>query len=415
MGVAPTQLPEITVTAKRDLPTPPIPPPAPPTPAQDVAGQTAPGAPLNDPAGPQGAVRRPLVQALQDGQPLAGLIRAEVENNSYYQADSFHLEFAASAAPPGWWDVEPPWLLDVQFSLNAAASWTSLLIGEVNHMVMNLQTGTLLVDGHDLSSRLIESPTQEAFVNQTSSQVATILAGRHNLSAQVTPTSTLVGRYYEGDHVRDTANQFSRTTTEWDLLIYLAQREGFDVFVSGTTLHFEPITSPDSNPFVVRWDHASAIPRMNITTLQMQRSLTLAKDIEVWVRSWSSQRGKGFVRKSRASGTRRASAVSGNSSGSSNTTQRYTYVRPNLTEAAAQALANQIAADLTRHERVLEIQMPGELALTARNLVQLTGTSTSFDQTYYISELRRSLSFHEGFRMSIRAKNSSPRSQTQVT
>ena len=32
----------------------------------------------------------------------------------------------------------------------------------------------------------------------------------------------------------------TRATTEWDLLATLAGWEGFDVWVSGTTLHFRP-------------------------------------------------------------------------------------------------------------------------------------------------------------------------------
>lgn len=405
-------LPEVTITAPRAVPLPE--PPIPPTPQQDVAGQTAPAGPLNDPNSPQTAARQPLVRVLYNGQALAGVISAEAENNAYYQADSFNLTVAASAGPPGWWDIDPPMVLDTQFSLNNGGSWTSLVIGEVNHVTMNPDAGLLTMEGHDLSSRLIESPTQEAFVNQTSSQVAETLAARHNLMTQVTATSTLVGRYYQDDHIRDTANQFSRTTTEWDLLVFLAQREGFDVFVSGATLHFQPITPPSSSPFLIRWTPPGPVPRLNVVKVRMERSHTLAKDIEVWVRSWSSHQGRGFVKKSRANGTRKASASSANSKGAV-TTQRYTYVRPNLTEAEAQALANQLAIDLTKHERTLDIDLPGELGLTAHNLVQLTGTGTSFDQVYYISELRRSLSFSEGFRMSIRCKNSSPRSQVQVT
>jgi hypothetical protein len=137
--------------------------------------------------------------------------------------------------------------------------------------------GRLQIEGRDLSSRLIENKTQEAFVNQTSSQVATTLAQRRGLTPQVTATTTLVGRYYQQDHVRDSLNQFSRTTTEWDLLIYLAQREGFDVFVKGTTLYFQPTTDPSADPYVVRWDGVSSIalampPCISPTQLRPVRS-----------------------------------------------------------------------------------------------------------------------------------------------
>lgn len=382
--------------------------------------------PLNDPMGQQTDVRATIFRVLghEQGHVLPGAESMTVETNSYYRADHFTLNFAISAGPPSsptapaWWDQEPPWVLDVQVSLDAGHSWTSLIIGEVDHMTVHLQTGSLIMEGRDLSARLIETKTQEAFINQTSSEVAATIVARHKddgfTAPVITPTTTLVGRYYIEDHVDGTLDQFSRSTTEWDLLVFLAQREGFDVFMDGTTLHFQPITPPDANPYIVQWDDSGSVPRMNVTTLRMERSLTLAKDIEVWVRSWNTQQARAFTKKSRAIGAKAASA-SGSSGGKQTNTQRYVFVRPNLTEKDAQDLANQIAIDLTKHERVIELEQPGTITLTARNLVRLQGTNTSFDQSYSIDHITRSLSDHEGFRQSIRAKNTSPRSQVQVT
>lgn len=406
-------LPEVPITAKKFVPTPG--PPVPPTPQQDVAGQTAPAGPINDPTGPQTAVRQPLVRVLANGLPLAGVISAEVQQNNFYQSDRFTLNFAATASPPGWWDVEPPWKLDTQFSLNNGGSWTSLLIGEVDHLTMNMQTGTLVVEGRDLSALLIETKTQVAYFNQTSSQIAETIAASHGLKTNIQPTTQKVGRYYEDDHVRGSLDQFAKTTTEWDLLVYLAQIEGFDIFVKGETLNFIPLAPENSIPFAIQWTPPGPVPRLNTTTLRMERSLTLAKDIEVWVRSWSSQQGRGFTKKSRASGTRTASAVGTTPSGkTTNTTQRYVFVFPNLSESEAQIRANQIALDLTKHERVIDVDMPGDLTLDARMLVKLGGTGTSFDQLYHIDHITRSISFSEGFRQTVRMKNSSPRSQVQL-
>ncbi len=67
-----------------------------------------------------------------------------------------------------------------------------------------------------------------------------LLAGRHGLGAEVQPTKTPVGRYWQLEHDRITLDQFSRATTEWDLLVGLAEREGFDVWVGRGTLYFQP-------------------------------------------------------------------------------------------------------------------------------------------------------------------------------
>ena len=39
----------------------------------------------------------------------------------------------------------------------------------------------------------------------------------------VTATTTPAGRYYQADHDKVTGGQFSRATTEWDLLCELAE------------------------------------------------------------------------------------------------------------------------------------------------------------------------------------------------
>jgi hypothetical protein len=90
-------------------------------------------------------------------------------------------------------------------------------------------------------------------------------------------------------------------------------------------------------------------------------------------------------------------------------------IKPNLSEDQAQQIANQLAIDLTKHERVCEITMPSDLTLTPRRLVRLEGTGTSWDLTYFVDEIHRSLSFHDGFRQTLRLKNSSPRSMVQLS
>jgi hypothetical protein len=44
-----------------------------------------------------------------------------------------------------------------------------------------------------------------------------------------------VGRYYEIDHAR-----LTNDISQWTLLNYLAQEEGFDLNVTGSTLNFQP-------------------------------------------------------------------------------------------------------------------------------------------------------------------------------
>ena len=69
------------------------------------------------------------------------------------------------------------------------------------------------------------------------------------------------------------------------------------------------------------------------------------------------------------------------------------------------ALATQTLSDLSRHERVITVTMPGEVDLAPRSLVLLQGTGTDFDQTYAIDEITRRVSARDGFMQTVRAVN----------
>src|SRR5262249_2312672 len=150
-------------------------------------------------------------------------------------------------------------------------------------------------------------------------------------------------------------------TTEWDLLVYLARQEDFDVFVQGQTLHFQPAAQSDERRVVLRPEDA--------VDLRLERSLTLARGIEVVVKSWNSRSNSGFVQ--------RAHAVGDNGSQRSRRDrQQFILVQPNLTPDAALRLAQRKLTELTRHERIARISMPGELTLSPRSTIALQGTGT---------------------------------------
>ena len=246
----------------------------------------------------------------------------------------------------------------------------------------------VFLSGRDLTARLIEARTQESFSNRTASEIATLLAGRRGLSADVTATTTPVGRYWQLQRDRITLDQFSRATTEWDLLVTLAGLEGFDVWVAGSTLHFRPRQAAALGPVLRPSDLAG---------LRLERALTLARDIEVVVKSWNSRQQQAFIRTARR---RRGGARSGD-------IQRYVYVVPNLTPDDALKLAQQRLAELTRHERVVIAEMPGELTLAPRMKIRLENTLTDFDQDYWIDEIDRTLHISRGFTQTLRARNAS--------
>ncbi len=339
-----------------------------------------------------GTLRRPRLLARLNGEAVANAVSARVASNNHYAADRFSLVVALGETPAATWMSADRMLVEIGIGLDLSSA--SLVQGEVDQVEMDAVRRLVFLSGRDLTARLIEARTQESFSNRTASEIATLLAGRRGLSADVARTTTLVGRYWQLQRDRITLDQFSRATTEWDLLVTLAGLEGFDVWVDGTTLHFRPRDQTGASATVLR---ASAGPwgGANVTGLRLERSLTLARDIEVVVKSWNSCQQQSFLRRARRRG------------GSTGQTQRHVLVVPNLTPDEALKLAQRKLAELTRHERVVVADMPGELAMAPRQRLRIEGTNTDFDQEYWIDEVDRILHTTRGFTQTIHARNAS--------
>ncbi len=332
------------------------------------------------------SLRTPRLTVLADGTPLPNVLSADIQDNAHFAAARFHLRFAMDAAAAITL-LQPGSILDLQLSLGGSA--TSILQGEADTLSIDVLNHTVSIEGRDLTARLLDARTQETFSNQTASQIAETLAARHGLTPNVTATTTLAGRYYATEHDRLTLGQFARSTTEWDLLSFLAAREGFETYVSGTTLTFAP---PSGTAPVL-----TLTPGLCLS-LQLDHALTLARDIQVTVKSWDTRQQAAFSQTAR-------SAARGKRTGPP---QHIVVVRPNLSPNDALQLAQRILADLSAHERLVHAEMPGELALTPRSQIMLTGTGTDFDQVYYVAELDRHIHPDQGFTQQIRLKNIPP-------
>lgn len=347
--------------------------------------------------------RFPSVRLLVNGTPVIGTTQVEVIANNNFAADRF---LARVALGPDSFATEPFWsstqdiLVDIRFGVDGT-SFQSLIQGLVDSVTIDPVSASVCIEGRDLTAALIETRSQEAFANRTSSEIASLIAQRHGLTPTVTPTTTPVGRYYQNEHDRVTLGLFSQAITEWDQLVFLARQEGFDVFVQGTTLFFQPAEQhPDLR----------VLQPADLLELRLQRSLTLARDIEVTVKSWNSRQKNAFTQTAKAANRR----PSGGAGYGPRRPQKYVLVRPNLTPDQALQLAQRRLAELTRHERVIEATLPGELLLTPRSQIALSGTGTDFDQTYFVDVIERSITARGGFIQRIRAKNTSPRTETTV-
>ncbi len=325
------------------------------------------------------SARTPSCAVLAGGVPVPGVIDVQISTNSYLAANRYRLRVSLSASGYALW-ASTPLTLEIRFGLDGA--WASLMTGQVDRIVVDAACGEILVEGRDLTALLIEARTQETFENQTSSEIATTLAARHGLAPVVTPTTTLVGRNFQNDHARTTLDQHARATTEWDVLIRLAELEGFDVWVDGRTLNFSPV-SQNAAPIL--------LTPQDCSSMRLERCTALTAGVSVAVKSWDCRATRTVVQ-------------TAHSGGGSSGTAGYMVVRPNMSADAAQTLAQRLARQMAQHGRVVSIDMPGDLVTQPRGTLLIADTGTDFDGAYVITEVERQLSFRHGYQQSLEAR-----------
>lgn len=223
------------------------------------------------------------------------------------------------------------------------------------------------VTGRNMVARMIDNKVTDKFQNMTSSAVAAMIAKTRGMKIKATPTYSLVGSYFNGDSV-----QVATNVTEWDLLTYLAEQEGFEMRVKDDTLYFGPYNEVVGNlintPLEYTWGQ-------NIMDLKITRSPHAAKNIVVQVHSYDPSGGahiQGIAKR----------AFKGSSDP---LTQRYYFT--GLTQQVAQLKAKSILDQLSRMEMVGTMTVAGNELITVDRKISLFGVGSGFSQPYYVGQV----------------------------
>jgi phage protein D len=347
---------------------------------------------------PDDIVRRPRLRLTVNGSVIA-CMSAEITSQRGSHAATFRREVNHNILSPGsgssWLDVDQiEVVVDIGFAGQGAALptvWTSMVSGIVDRVSLDPVLSLAVLDGRDYAARLIDLPLQDAYLNKTGAEVARDLASRCGLAADVDDTAGLVGQYYQIQHSKTVFGAYSRHANGWDLLSELAEIENYELWVDGRTLHFKR-PSQAGQPLAVSFGPGNAggsFPVLNVDTLSLDRTTGLSGPVQVGIDSWNSRQKQRIT-------ARYPVSVSGK-------VRLYTILKPNLQAEQADALAKAAYLQLRARKRTLLATMAGELTLTPRRTLQMTGTGTGWDTVYIVDRIVRHICLQRGFTQHISA------------
>ena len=356
-----------------------------------------PGPALNDPAAPS-RVQAPRLTAHVNGQVVDGLAEASVERNGFYQAGTWSLTVYVVPGSPqtlAWWDGQPSRpLVDIYAQQDAASPPVLWISGKVDSIEIDVEDGRVTLAGRDRAGEMIDLQTDgPSLQNRTSSEVAAMLAGQAGLTPVVTATSTPIGRFDRINHLQGVLAIHDRRGSAHALLSELAKLEGFDFFVYGNELHFQPPPSLDSAPtWLLRYAPGPSRGNWEPGTLHLHHDLQVAKAITVVVLSWQPRSEKVIYGiKSDVPVTVSKSGINAGTPTAHGST-KYSYSQAGLTQQAADNLALQQYNLVKRHTLSLRVTLRDAFALTPQHTITLQGSGTGFDLTYYVKTISASMS-----------------------
>jgi hypothetical protein len=340
---------------------------------------------------------------LMIGGTLLNWTSWSIEHNGVFEAGTLHVTVPAPYAEWPWWTQQTEMVIDVYAGFPtdpenyAMSDLTLLMSARIDELKFDPAASVFTLSGRDLTALFIDTKSDAKYPNMTSSAIVAALAAKFPvLTTNITPTSLVVGNYYDVDHV-----QMQCQDSMWTLLTYLAQQEGFQCFVLGRTLYFGKFGSFISDaPYAIVVQAPtpeSPYPKANVEKLSFSHDMTIAGDVSVRVRSHHGAINASYS--ATATSTKKAKAVE-QSAKLTQDIKNFDFTFPGLTQAGCQDRAVKLMTDLGKHEMKMEVTVPGDVQVYPWTPVSVEGTGTSFDTTYQISTISRSFDAR-GFLMNI--------------
>lgn len=292
---------------------------------------------------------------------------------------------------------------------NATPSDVPLLIlGNADDLKFDVENTNIIISGRDYVSYFQEKKVKATIYqapdidlgsiqNLTSSQIVTQLATTNGLTPNISVTFTQVGTIFENNTAL-----LNSLITEWDLIVFLARQEKFDTYVIGNNFYFQP-KYLSGIPYQVTiavpyYTTTASLPITNVEQITFTRNYRLAKNIIVNVSSWNISDKV----------TYNATATLIHKITLPKDTQTYNFQFANLSQDQCTQKAKALLQEISQHEMTVNLRMPADNLVTPQSSIAVKGTGTIFDQSYFVKNITREMSFNGGFTMNIEANNQTP-------
>jgi phage protein D/phage baseplate assembly protein gpV len=261
---------------------------------------------------------------------------------------------------------------DLEITMGHGESPAVVFKGEITALELTIDDDAAprySVRGYNRAHRLQRGRQSRTFLNVTDSDIATTIASESGLQGATDSTSEVF------DYVAQN-NQ-----TNWEFLLERARRNGYELFVSGTTLHFR-------KPHLDGAATASAALGDNVRRLNLR--VTSAGQVGgVTVQGWDPATKQAVVGRSRSG----ALTVKGDAppqlgselAGRFGTATMHVANHAVRTQSEATTVAQALADDLQGSVVQVEAEVIGSHDLTPGKLISLKALGTRFNGDYYVT------------------------------
>ena len=338
--------------------------------------------------------RRPRALIMVQGQLLAPM-ECSAHVSLHQSADTFYaklpLDNSAGLDEKFWLDTAP---IDVTIRGTNdvdGEGYVDLLVGSTDRTGVDLLNRVVEIRGRDLTAKLTDMKTSEKWLNRSSKDIITDLAGRAGLSVKFSGDTEQAGLQFDQDF-----NEISDLDAAWNVIVDAARRLGCIAFIKGKTLYIQPIDKDPDDFYEFKYQRPTPeqVASGNFVMLYLERNLNLAKDMEITVKSWQHKQGENVTSQYESKGK-----------SASNDRTIYQFRGANLTKTQQDRMARKHLRETLTHERaVMADNMPGDVnVIPGLQGLRLSGTGTKADQDYILSDAVHRFTTDGGYLMDISA------------